>query len=772
MSATIAVTARAASMTPPATAAAAALAAAQTAEQELWLVVRVNRSEPGEPVLLLRLPDGRLLARASDLKRWRLPLPAGAPRISGSDRFYALDALPGLTYSLDEEHQALLIDAPPGLFPTTRVSGRPERFSMPPPVSTGAYLNYNVSVQHSRNRTQTGGLLETGLFNSWGVGVADFLVRDYGNAPHVLRLQTTWTKDMPSDVASLRIGDAITGSGGWGRSVRFGGIQWATNFATQPGFIPFPLPQFTGEAALPSTVDLMVDNVRRMSLNVPAGPFNILNLPVVTGAGNAQIVVRDLLGRERTIAYPYYASPTLLRPGLNDFSYEAGFVRDNFGSRSNDYGRFAAVATHRYGFNDWLTGGFHAELLRNQQTAGGGLTFLAADAGTFSAAIAGSHSTSYGNGALVDLGFEHRGHELTLGGDIQLASRDFRELGIQPGELAPRQQTRAFISLSSRRYGSVGLSYSAQLYRYRDPVRLLSASYNRMLGSFGYLSASVAHLWGNPSSTLYSVTVTQTFGGSTSASASVFHQGDTNQAVVNMQRNLPVGNGYGYRVEVGVGDNAHGIASLILQNEFGTYTLDGERSNGESSFRGDVTGSIVTFGGETFLSRYIDQSFGVVQVPGFANVRVYDENQLVGTTNAAGDVLVPRLRPYEKNQIRIDQADLPLDARIGALQLPAVPGLRSGVLVKFPVQRSRSGTIKIILDDGKPLPTGTIVQLVGQPNAVPVGIGGQVYLTGLEKQNEIRASWRGQTCEIELPFEPTSDPLPDLGTFVCKGVAQ
>jgi outer membrane usher protein len=33
------------------------------------------------------------------------------------------------------------------------------------------------------------------------------------------------------------------------------------------------------------------------------------------------------------------------------------------------------------------------------------------------------------------------------------------------------------------------------------------------------------------------------------------------------------------------------------------------------------------------------------------------------------------------------------------------------------------------------------------------------------------ARWKNQACEFDLKFEPTADPLPDLGSHLCKGIA-
>jgi len=75
-------------------------------------------------------------------------------------------------------------------------------------------------------------------------------------------------------------------------------------------------------------------------------------VPVTTGQGEVSLVVKDLLGREHIVAVPYYASPALLKRGLNDFSCEARFMRDNYSLKSNDYGDFLFSGTERRGFKE------------------------------------------------------------------------------------------------------------------------------------------------------------------------------------------------------------------------------------------------------------------------------------------------------------------------------------------------------------------------------------------------------------------------------------
>lgn len=743
------------------------------AADELFLALRINRQGPEETVLLMRRrSDGRLLARGEDVQRWRLRLPGEAALRLGGEDWYLLDAFQGLSYQVDESRQTLAVDAPAALFLTTSLTGRHTGFSSPPPAAPGGFVTYDLSLDHSSGDSHAGGLFDMGIFNAWGTGTGSVLARDTDAGASFVRLDTTWTQDRPAQLASLRIGDAISAAGSWGRSLRFGGLQWATNFATQPALVTFPLPSASAEAVLPSTVDLFVNNTLRLRRDVPAGPFTIRDLPVVSGQGEARLVVRDLLGREQVVTLPYYASPRLLQQGLHEYAYEAGFVRNNYGIDSNDYGRFAAVATHRAGLSEDFTAELRAELLREQQTAGVSAAWLLPTAGLFSASVATSRA-KHGTGELVALGFERQSRSFNLGGNVQLASPGFDQLGLQPGELAPRQVSRFFVGANAGRYGSVGASYTRQDYRDRDDVELANASYSIRVGRLSFLNFSALRVLSGDRQTSFSLNFTHVLGDRSSASVSAAHDPKGSQAVVQMQRNLPPGDGTGYRLVAGATEATRSQrlgADLSVQNAVGLYTLQAARNEGESGFRAGARGSVAVLGGNVFASRQIGDAFAVVQVPDHAGVRIYADNQLVARTDARGSALVPRLRPYQKNTLRIEQADLPMDAEVDALEQDTVPYLRSGVLVRLPVKRSRGALLTVIVDNGAPLPSGALVRIAGEEKEFPAGLKGEVYVTGLSASNRLRISWRDQRCELVVPFPPTTDPLPHLGTYTCAGV--
>jgi len=160
----------------------------------------------------------------------------------------------------------------------------------------------------------------------------------------------------------------------------------------------------------------------------------------------------------------------------------------------------------------------------------------------------------------------------------------------------------------------------------------------------------------------------------------------------------------------------------------------------------------------------------VVRVGNYPNVGIYAENQPVARTNSRGTALVPRARAYEKNNIGIEQADLPLDARFTTLQMDVTPAFRSGVLADFGVRPANAALLTIVLSDRAPLPAGAIVRVVGEKEQFPVARRGEVYVTGLAGFNRLEARWRDQQCRFEVRLPKAAGPLPQLGPFECPGV--
>ena len=745
-------------------------------EAELLLAVRINGTIQPTCEHIARLNNKRLAANNEALQHWRLRIPSVAPIPYQGESYYPLDAIPGLRYKLDETTQELQMNIPPAAFLSSNFNASAS-LQHNPQVSPGGFFNYDLLTQRTNgnqsgaNYQSSNGLLEAGIFNQHGVGTSSFLWQNRGMPQGVTRLETAWTHDDPESISRIQLGDSISRAGSWGRAIRFGGLQWRSNFDTQPGFITFPQPSASGTAALPSTVDVYVNNTRRLSQEVQSGPFEISNVPVVTGAGDVQLVVKDMLGRQQLITQHYYASQSLLRDGLSDYSYELGFVRQDYSLFSNHYGRPFATATHRQGASDRFTRELRAEILPNQQTTGLGGVYLWPSLGTGQAALAASHGPD-GNGALFMAGIERISRSFSWSLQDQIGSRRFTELGWVNGSVRPRQTLSARLGFPlGSEGGSLSLNHVNQQYWGQSGNRLWSVNYSRNLFREFFLTMyATQSTSGANSNHSIGFTISHFLGDRTSATAQFSRQNADNDSMLQLQKNLPEGPGFGYRLLAEEGLSKRREANGSWQTSIGTYTAGASQQAGNTTTRLGASGGVAFLGGSSFLSRRLDNSFAVVNAGGYPDVRVNYENRLAGITDSKGLALIPRLRPYQQNRISVEEEDLPIEAQIGQRELLITPALRSGTYADFPIKTTHGGTLNIVLEDGSFIPSGATVIMLDQEEEFPVGLRGEVFLPKLGTSNELLVTWKGQGCQIIVNLPPGSPPLADLGKQTCKGV--
>lgn len=331
-----------------------------------------------------RAVDGHLIMPADAWSQARLRPSSDAIAMANGQSGYALDAVPGLTYEVDPSQLILKIRAPAAAFDASTVEIYGRQTPALADAAPGAYLDYEASATHAGERNSFGAVVEGVVFNGGSALVAGAVIRGDDRQTDFVRTDTYWRKDFPQRMEVLVIGDALGSGGLWSVPVRFGGVRFARDFSQAPGFITYPIPSISGEAGLPSTVDVLINNQVSASTSVPAGPFALTNVPMMNGAGEMQVVVRDLLGRETLIQQSYYVAPQLLSRDLSDFAFDAGAMRAQYGTASNDYGSWFGAATYRRGINDWLTGEVRAELQHDRQAAGAGINLLSGQLGVIS----------------------------------------------------------------------------------------------------------------------------------------------------------------------------------------------------------------------------------------------------------------------------------------------------------------------------------------------------------------------------------------------------
>ncbi|MEI8327391.1 MAG: fimbria/pilus outer membrane usher protein, partial [Betaproteobacteria bacterium] len=378
-----------------------------------------------------------------------------------------------------------------------------------------------------------------------------------------------------------------------------------------------------------------------------------------------------------------------------------------------------------------------------------------------------------GYGGLLLTSFERQSAEgVSFGLRSQSTTPQFTQMGQQPGQRAPARVSSANVGFSVGQFGSFGLGYAIQKNRDKPDAEVVSANYSLSVGKSSALIVSAyKSLIGEPGKAV-SITLSIGLGEHSSVSFNAAKQKNSSQMVAQVQQNLPAGTGTGYRLLATVGDpSGRKEAGFSAQNDIGTYSVEAGHASGITSYRASASGGVAYLDGSAYLSRRLTGSFGVVQAPDFPDIGIFVSNQLVGRTDAKGNAIMPNLLAYQNNAVSIDANELPMDAQLDATQVNVVPYYRSGVLVKFPIQRVRSALLSIVLADGQPMPLGSEVSIAGREEAFLVAERGEVYVTGLApEKNQLRASWEGQTCAFEVSLDKNLGPVPRIGPYTCAGV--
>jgi outer membrane usher protein len=757
-----------------------------TAIRMLPLEVSVNGAQAGSWVLLER--GGTLYAPADAFEEWRVNRrPTAVPFEHQGQQWYPLSAVPGFDAQLNFANQSVDLKFLPQAFAATRLA---QPASERPPLSTpalGFFANYDLSYTRTAQRDagsthDLGALLEFGVSNQLGVLTSTFAGRNLTShdplAPrNVRRLETTFTRDLPDNNLTLRLGDSSTRSGSWGRSVYFGGVQLSRNFGFTPGFIAQPLPVVTGLSSAPSTVELYINDALRQTSQVPTGPFAIDNFPLLTGSGQARIVVRDVLGRETVLVQDFFSHAELLEEGLSDWSVEAGAVRRNLGVNNADYGQGFGSGLWRYGINKGLTLETRGEFGRETQGAGVGLIRALPFNLLGQVAVAASRDDTFGRGRQWLLGLEHSSlrHGFTLRGEG--ASRGYRQIGQEADALAYRRQLSGSYTYSSEHLGALGLGFARVSSYDQGTLNTYSANYSIRVGERSSLSFNVVRVSGQAgstsSATSVGVSLLVPLEKQFTLSASTSHRNGQTDGYVSANQGMSDITGLSWRTLAGrrTAQN-YAEGGLYYQGTQGMVTADINASSGQQTVRLGAQGGLVAMDGQVFASRQIQDSFALVEVPGYADVGVGFQGSILARTNKDGKALVPRLLPYQANSIRLDPSELPISAELDSIEQVVVPGNRTGVIVRFPVRSGRGALIKIVFDDGEPAPAGAEIELVGDKQEFFVARRGEAFVTGLQPTNQLRLKWEGASCTfaVALPPATTQDDIARVGPLKCSGV--
>ena len=777
--------------------AAVLLAAAPAFAQDRSIWALVINDEPKGDVEIVLTADGPWVDPSALVAAGVLKVPDGRRQV------FALDAIsrvslaslaPQITFTLDEGEIRVIISADPALLSPTELA-----LSNPRPpgwkVSSNNAIFLNYSANWSTDNKSTGyGELGLHLFGALFESAAS--VDDTGAVTPGL---TSLTVDQVRGRRRWVLGDTIGRSTTLGSSPVVGGFSVSTQQDLDPYYAIYPAPQIRGAVRTPSTADVYVDGRLASSVRLPPGQFTLSDLPIETGLGNVRVIIRDAFGRQQALNVGFYLSTQLLKRGEQDYSYVAGLERTSSGT-AVEYGRAMGTAVHNIGLADWLTIGFQAEGSKDVAMGGAGFRARLWRLGTFGAEGLASQTADKAQGYAATGVYSFLSNWFSTDVRGTWIGPKFQNLFLTPASQAQvTADGSASVSLgwlgSLTVGGTLGgpdaLTARIQqinpdfLGRLPDSVKrslqdalatkhdkLLRLGYTLNVTSRAQLTANATHVEraGSPAAWEGFASLTLALGWRTTASAvTTVDQAGQTLTSVNVQRSLPVGPGFGFRIDADAQEPYRTSGIFEAQGRRGIVGVRADASQDDKTIGTiNLAGSIVAIGGEVLLSRPVDDAFALVKVPNSRGVRVLANNQPVGRTGRRGSLFVPDLRSYLSNPIGIEQDDLPVEMKLGAISQDIAVPYRGGAVVVFEANVIHALTGRLDVG-GKAPEYGTLLVTVdGTEFRSPLNATGEFYFEDLPPGDHPGvASWKAGTCRATIHMPDHAPPMTDAGVVTC-----
>nr|WP_202300802.1 fimbria/pilus outer membrane usher protein [Cedecea sulfonylureivorans] len=739
-----------------------------------------NQWDSGQVVPVTRR-NGQYFVSSADLQRAGLPadkLPAGDVNVSALSRVQA---------NYDSTGQRLLLSVPNDWLPEQALMLGKRDSRVKALGGTGALLNYDVYASNTQNSgSQTTAWHELRIFSgsyslsSTGTFRQQFSGYDSENDGY-LRYDTTLTGTDEDDVLSWSAGDVVSDALSWSSSVRMGGVSFGRDFTLRPDLITYPLPAFSGEAAVPSTVDVFINGYRTGSTNLQPGPFTLTNLPYVNGSGDAVLVTTDALGRQVSTTLPFYVASELLKPGLSDGAITLGSLRRDYGLENFSYGPAAASGSYRYGVNDYWTVESHAEGAESLALGGLGTLVKLGSFGVVNGAYSRSEMRGKG-GQQINWGYQyntdwfnidtqHSHRDRTFGNLALYDSPDLYDDDHQPIASLSRSTDQYSLSFNMGEYGNIGAAWIDVRSFDDEKTQLLNLSWSKNLwgNSSFYLAAS--H---DPATSGWTMALSLQvpFGTQDNVAFSVENTPDAgNTQRVNYSHAMPSDGGFSWNMAYANQSDSDDYQQATLGWRNNKVELQGGAYGQRNSYTqwGELTGSLVMMDGTLFAANRVNDAFVVVSTDGHRGVTVNYENQPMGTTDDDGYLLISGVSSYYPANYSINTLNLPADTALKNTEQRIALRRRSGYLLDFPVQQQWVASVVLHDEEGRPLPVSSQVYRRLQP-PVPVGYDGIAYLEDLSDVNPLIVTMPdGKRCRTTLTLSTKSDhKLNTYGPLVCR----
>ncbi len=487
-------------------------------------------------------------------------------------------------------------------------------------------------------------------------------------------------------------------------SINMGGISFSKNFRLDPYYIYRPTLNIEGTVKNRATMEVYLDGVLIRTEEIPAGQYEIRDLYYYQGQRDVEILIKDTYGNIERQIYPFYFTENILRKGEWDYSYNLGFVRENFGIESSSYGDSVFSFYHKYGYSNSLNFGISSEFWKDSITIAPEMAYYRSKLGTLSfKSYLNDNKNADGINYSLIFNYNYQLSRVSYNFYFKNLSKDFATFNFDNKKSNIRYEINGGISYYSQSLGSFSFNLLHKNLYENSSKNELYFNYSKSLLKKVSLSVNTRTVLSGGS--LFESFINISYHFDKDRSMFLRHQ-DADQIKSNslqISKNAPVGEGYGYRLTAENrslnGGNSYNAINPYFEyrTRYNIFTgnLNLEKNNNFIDLT--ASGAIIYIADNIGFSRPINDSFSLIKVDSMKDITVIANNEKISKTDQNGKAVIPNLSSYIDNTITIPIENLPLEYSFPNNKLVLSPPFRYGACINLPLKKiyRYEGFIKI-----------------------------------------------------------------------------
>ncbi|MBQ0946159.1 fimbria/pilus outer membrane usher protein [Ideonella sp. 4Y16] len=591
-----------------------------------------------------------------------------------------------------------------------------------------------------------------------------------GQNGHYGSLNTYLRHNLIDSKSVVTLGDSYT-SGRLFDSFALRGAQWVNDERMLPesqrGFAPV----IRGMANSNARVEVRQHDQLIYETTVPPGPFEITDLYPTGFGGDLTITVFEADGSRHQSTLAFSAMPALLREGHLNYGLYAGqhrAARDNIQVAQGEW---------QYGLSNTVTLNAGLQLATHYASALVG-TGLNTDWGAWGLDVSASSTTLPGQGRETGSSLRGTWSKVLSGSGTNLSFAAYRystehyygltdavaaanllDAPLAPASPLPRERTRALFNVSQGlgEWGNVYAQGSRRsFWNLPGVLTTYQLGWSRNLGSamFNLTLARESSGSGFSSSNTVAASITLPLDGWGSklpgtASAAISHSSQGgNTEHLSYFGNAGEGNTTTYNLDALRTANGQAVyASGQTRTPVANLNASIGRAQGASQFGASVTGGLVLHPQGLTMAAELGDTVGVVQVEGAQEgIRLGDN--LAAAPDRQGYTILPYLVPYQRNDLRLDMSEAPLDVHMQDTQQSVAPTAGAVVMLRFQRDPGRSVLIDTRREDGSALPFGASVLDAQGATVGAVGQASRLQVHLSQTHGQLQVRWGNAPQEV------------------------